>query len=96
MRIHTLSELGVILLMFALGLEFSLRKLLGLGPTAGFVTALQVGLMIWLGFMMGRALGCTELESLFTGALLSISSTTIVARRYAWRAERIHSASRRS
>ncbi len=79
-RIHMLSELGVILLMFALGLEFSLRKLLRLGPTAGFVTALQVGLMIWLGFVVGRAMGWTKLESIFAGALLSISSTTIVAR----------------
>ena len=81
-RIHALSELGVILLMFALGLEFSIRKLLRLGPTAGFVTALQVGLMIWIGFVIGRALGWTELESIFTGVALSISSTTIVAKAY--------------
>ncbi len=84
-RIHMLSELGVILLMFALGLEFSLRKLLRIGTTAGFVTALQVGLMIWLGFVIGRALGWTELESVFSGALLSISSTTIVAKAYSER-----------
>ena len=81
-RIHTLSELGVILLMFALGLEFSVRKLIRLGPTSGFITALQVGLMIWLGYVCGRALGWTPLESIFTGALLSISSTTIVAKAY--------------
>lgn len=81
-RIHALSELGVILLMFALGLEFSIRKLLRLGPTAGFVTALQVGLMIWIGFVIGRALGWTELESIFTGVALSISSTTIVAKAF--------------
>ncbi|HYR78626.1 MAG TPA: cation:proton antiporter, partial [Candidatus Dormibacteraeota bacterium] len=81
-RIHTLSELGVILLMFALGLEFSVRKLLRLGPTSGFITALQVGFMIWLGYVCGRALGWTPLESIFTGAILSISSTTIVAKAY--------------
>ena len=81
-RIHTLSELGVILLMFALGLEFSVRKLIRLGPTSGFITALQVGVMIWLGYMCGRALGWTPLESIFTGAILSISSTTIVAKAY--------------
>src|SRR5216684_1263145 len=56
-RIHTLSELGVILLMFALGLEFSIHRLIKLGPTSGFITALQVGLMVWLGFMCGRAMG---------------------------------------
>ncbi len=81
-RIHTLSEFGVILLMFALGLEFSVRKLIRLGPTSGFITALQVGIMIWLGYVCGRALGWTPLESIFTGAILSISSTTIVAKAY--------------
>jgi len=81
-RIHTLSELGVILLMFALGLEFSVRKLIRLGPTSGFITAIQVGIMIWLGYLCGRAMGWTPLESIFTGAILSISSTTIVAKAY--------------
>lgn len=82
-RIHGVSELGVILLMFALGLEFSIRRLLRLGPRAAFVTAVQVGLMLWLGYVCGRALGWSELESVFTGALLSISSTTIVAKAFA-------------
>ncbi|MGC1678662.1 MAG: cation:proton antiporter [Candidatus Binataceae bacterium] len=81
-RIHTLSELGVILLMFALGLEFRIRKLVQLGPTSGFVTALQVGLMLWLGYIVGSLMGWTRLECIFTGALLSISSTTIVAKAY--------------
>jgi K+:H+ antiporter len=81
-RIHGVSELGVILLMFALGLEFSIRRLLRLGPRAAFITAVQVGLMIWLGYVCGRALGWSELESIFTGALLSISSTTIVAKAF--------------
>ncbi|HVA77442.1 MAG TPA: cation:proton antiporter [Candidatus Binataceae bacterium] len=81
-RIHTLSELGVILLMFALGLEFRIGKLVELGPTAGFVTAIQVGLMLWLGYIVGELMGWTRLECIFTGALLSISSTTIVAKAY--------------
>ena len=82
-RIHGVSELGVILLMFTLGLEFSIRRLLRLGPRAAFITAVQVGLMLWLGYVCGRALGWSELESIFTGALLSISSTTIVAKAFA-------------
>jgi monovalent cation:H+ antiporter-2, CPA2 family len=60
-RIHMLSELGVILLMFALGLEFSIRKLIRLGPTSGFIMLIQVGLMLWLGYMCGQALGWTQL-----------------------------------
>ena len=82
-RIHGVSEMGVILLMFGLGLEFSIRRLLRLGPRAGFITTVQVGLMLWLGYICGRALGWSELEGVFTGALLSISSTTIVAKAFA-------------
>lgn len=81
-RIHTLSEFGVIFLMFALGLEFSVRKLIRLGPTAGCITAIQVAFMIWLGYVCGHTLGWTRLESIFTGAILAISSTTIVAKAY--------------
>jgi CPA2 family monovalent cation:H+ antiporter-2 len=81
-RIYTISELGVILLMFALGLEFSVRRLVRVGPTSGFISVLQVSLMIWLGYMVGQAMGWSTLESVFTGALLSISSTTIVAKAY--------------
>jgi CPA2 family monovalent cation:H+ antiporter-2 len=81
-RIHTISELGVILLMFALGLEFSVRKLVRLAPSAGFITVVQVGLLMWLGYEVARSFGWTELEGVFTGALLAISSTTIVAKAF--------------
>lgn len=81
--IRTLSELGVILLMFSLGLEFSLRKLAAVGPTAGLTALLQSSLMLWLGFLLGRLFGWTGLESLFTGAIIAISSTTIIAKVFA-------------
>jgi CPA2 family monovalent cation:H+ antiporter-2 len=80
--VRTLSELGVILLMFALGLEFSLSKLGRVGPTAGVTALLQAGVMLWLGFLVGRALGWTTIESVFTGAILAVSSTTIVAKTF--------------
>jgi CPA2 family monovalent cation:H+ antiporter-2 len=80
--IQTLSEIGVILLMFALGLEFRLRKLVDLAPTAGLTALIQCSFMLWLGFALGRAFGWTSLESIFTGALLSISSTTIIAKAF--------------
>lgn len=80
--VQTLSELGVILLMFSLGLEFSLRKLLSVGPTAGLTAVIQCSLMMWLGFVVGRAFGWTARESLFTGALIAISSTTIIAKAF--------------
>jgi CPA2 family monovalent cation:H+ antiporter-2 len=78
--VQALSELGVILLMFSLGLEFSLRKLARVGPTAGFTAVLQSGLMTWLGFLVGRAFGWSMLESIFMGAAVAISSTTIIAK----------------
>ncbi len=80
--VHTLSELGVILLMFSLGLEFSLRKLFAVGPTAGLTAVIQCSIMLWLGFVVGRAFGWTVRESLFTGALIAISSTTIIAKAF--------------
>ena len=76
--IHALSELGVILLMFFLGLEFSLRKLLRVGPTAGVVALVQSSFMIWLGYEAGRFFGWPPLESFYAGAILAISSTTII------------------
>jgi monovalent cation:H+ antiporter-2, CPA2 family len=80
---HQFSEIGVILLMFALGLEFSLRKLVKVGPTAGVVAIIQCSLMIWLGYVVGRLFGWSALESLFTGALIAISSTTIIVKAFA-------------
>jgi monovalent cation:H+ antiporter-2, CPA2 family len=79
---HTLSELGVILLMFALGLEFSLRKLVKVAATAGFVAILQCSLMIWLGYLAGRLFGWTAYESLFAGSMIAISSTTIIVKAF--------------
>src|SRR5688572_9712181 len=76
--VHTLSELGVILLMFALGLEFSLRRVVRIAPQAGVIAVFETGLLLLLGFLTGQALGWTTLESIFTGAIIAMSSTTIV------------------
>ena len=81
--VQTLSELGVILLMFSIGLEFSFRKLAAVGPTAGLTALLETSLMVWLGFAVARLFGWTSLESLFTGAVIAISSTTIIAKVFA-------------
>jgi CPA2 family monovalent cation:H+ antiporter-2 len=78
--IKTLAELGVIFLMFSLGLEFSLRKLFKVGATAFIAAFLEIALMIWLGYEIGRAFGWTTMDSLFLGAILAISSTTIIVK----------------
>ncbi len=79
---HELSEIGVILLMFSLGLEFSLRKLVRVAPTAGLIAVIQCSFMIWLGYLAGHAFGWTTLESFFAGALIAISSTTIIVKAF--------------
>lgn len=80
--VHTLSELGIVLLMFALGLEFSLRKLFRVGPKAAFIGIVQSSLMVWLGFAVARLFGWTVTESLYSGGIIAISSTTIIIKAF--------------
>ncbi|MGH7581055.1 MAG: cation:proton antiporter, partial [Gemmatimonadales bacterium] len=81
--VRVLSELGVILLMFALGLDFSLRKLLAVGPTASVIAVLQTSAMVATGFLAGQLFGWTTLESVYAGAIIAISSTTIIVKAFA-------------
>jgi CPA2 family monovalent cation:H+ antiporter-2 len=80
--VQTLSETGVILLLFSLGLEFSLRKLIRVGPRAAIVAVVQGAVMIWLGYALGRAFGWTKIESFYAGSIIAISSTTIIAKAF--------------
>ena len=76
--IRTLSELGMILLLFALGLEFSLKKLREVGGAALVAAVCEIVLMLWLGYEIGRFFGWSSMDALFLGAMLSMSSTTII------------------
>ena len=80
--VESLAELGVILLMFSLGIEFSLSKLFKVGATAAFVAVVQCSLMLWLGYAAGQAFGWSQLESLYAGAAVAISSTTIIVKAF--------------
>ena len=86
--VRTLSELGVILLMYSLGLEFRLQRVAEIGATAGLAALAETSLMFGLGYAAGGALGWSAIERLFTGAMVAISSTTIVARTFA--EQRVH------
>ena len=81
--VRTLAELGVILLMFSIGLEFSVRRLLSVGGPAGIAALTETSVMIGLGFLTGRLLGFTAIESLFVAAIVAISSTTIIVKAFA-------------
>ena len=78
--VQTLAELGVILLMFSLGIEFSLPKLMRVGGTAGFVAIVQCSFMVWIGYLTGQAFGWSKLASIYAGAVIAISSTTIIVK----------------
>ena len=80
--VSTWSEIGIIILMFALGLEFNLHKLMKVGGT-GVITALtEVGGMLLLGFVTGQLMGWDVMDSVFLGAMLSMSSTTIIIKAF--------------
>lgn len=79
-RVQDLAELGLVFLMFALGLEFNLRKLRLQGGRAVLMAFAQVSLMIALGNLAGRALGWDATSSLFLGAILASTSTTILVK----------------
>jgi len=78
--INTLAELGVILLMFSLGLEFNLGKLKKVGGAAFIAAFLEILLMVWVGYEIGHAFGWSTMDCIFLGAILSISSTTIIVK----------------
>ncbi len=79
-RVKALSELGVILVMFSVGIEFRFAKLLRVLPTAGFAGLIQMSALFWIGQGIGRALGWSTVESIFLGASVAISSTMVVSR----------------
>lgn len=76
--IKILSELGVIFLMFSLGLEFSFHKLMRVGFSAAVTGFIEVVFMLLIGLGVGFLLGWSYYNSLFLGAALAISSTTII------------------
>lgn len=77
---HTLAELGVVFLLFALGLEFNFRKIRLIGPTAFIVAPMETGLLFLAGFEIGRFFGWQTMDCVYLGAILMISSTTIIAK----------------
>lgn len=80
--IDTWSEIGIIVLMFGLGLEFNLHKLASVGGTAVITALTEVLGMLVLGYLVGQALGWTVMDSIFLGGMLSMSSTTIIIKAF--------------
>ncbi len=79
-RVESLSEFGVILVMFSIGLEFSLAKFFRVIPTSGVTAALEIGAMFLVGMSIGYLFNWTTEQSIFMGGALAISSTMIVSK----------------
>ncbi|MBY0315804.1 MAG: cation:proton antiporter [Bdellovibrionales bacterium] len=76
------AEIGVIFMLFSLGLEFSFKKLEKVGRSAVITASLEILTMMTAGYAVGRILGWTPMDSLFLGGILSISSTAIIVRAF--------------
>lgn len=80
--IHLWAEIGIIFLLFALGLEFSFKKLIHTGGSAIITAVLIMTGMMLSGFATGKLLGWEKMDSIFLGAMLSMSSTTIIIKAF--------------
>jgi CPA2 family monovalent cation:H+ antiporter-2 len=80
--INIWGEIGVIFLLFSLGLEFSFKKLVKVGGSASITAIVEVVIMLLIGFSAGKAMGWSTMDSIFLGGILSVSSTTIIIRAF--------------
>ena len=85
--IQDISNLGVVLLMYTLGLEFSVRKLREVGAAMLGVAVAEVATMLWLGMTIGSLFGWDGMDALFIGAIISLSSTMVATRMLAERGQ---------
>lgn len=76
------AEIGVVVLLFTLGLEFSFKKLMRVGGSASIAGIFEITGMFLLGYTTGAILGWSTMNSIFLGGIISISSTTIIIRAF--------------
>ena len=81
-NVQSWSEIGVIFLLFALGLEFSFYKLKSVGSTAFIATTIIISSMLCVGYGVGHLLGWSHMDSIFLGGMLSMSSTAIIIKAF--------------
>ncbi|HEY8476894.1 MAG TPA: cation:proton antiporter [Chloroflexota bacterium] len=78
--VRTLADVGIILLMFTVGVQLSLRDLLRVGGVATAAALAQVLILLAIGYQIGVALGWRPLEALFFGGVISNSSSTVLGK----------------
>ena len=80
--VHVWSDIGIVFLMFALGLEFSIKKLKKVGATGAITALTELAIMFLIGNSVGHMLGFKDMECIFLGCMLSISSTAIIVKSF--------------
>lgn len=81
-NIKTWADIGVIFLLFALGLEFSPKKIMKVGGSAIISACVIIFCMIFIGIIVGKSLGWDKMDCLFLGGMIAMSSTTIIYKAY--------------
>lgn len=81
-NVQVWAEIGVVFLLFSLGLEFSFKKLMKVGGSASISAMSEIIIMLVIGYFTGQAFGWSKMDSIFLGAILSVSSTTIIIRAF--------------
>ncbi len=76
------ADIGVIFLLFSLGLEFSFNKMVSVGKSALLTATLNIFLLLFLGYYVGLFLGWSTIDSFFLGSMISMSSTTIIIKAF--------------
>lgn len=76
------ADIGVIFLLFSLGLEFSVKKMLAVGKSAIITATLNIFLMLFVGYYIGMLIGWSTTDSFFLGSMISMSSTTIIIKAF--------------
>jgi CPA2 family monovalent cation:H+ antiporter-2 len=79
-QVEALAEIGIVFLMFVIGVQLSFRELVRAGRVALLGSTLQVLLTLGGGYLIGRLLGFSSIEALFLGAVVSNSSSTVLAK----------------
>ena len=80
--VHVWSDIGIVFLMFALGLEFSIKKLKKVGATGAITALTELAIMFLVGNTVGHLLGFSDMSCIFLGCMLSISSTAIIVKSF--------------
>ena len=77
-NVHLWADIGVMFLLFSLGLDFSFKKILKMGASPVISTCTIIFCMSMLGFSVGRLFGWEQMDCIFLGGMLAMSSTTII------------------